>query len=176
MNELCTCRFSQNKHPTSPALKLEAGTWCLQSQPTWDLCGPPKPHFSRLPVPVARRTQTCGSLSCQILLLIVWMKILIRSSFQYEFKKKIRLECLSLAGLRWRSMRIAIAERKNSKSGSQEIRLEAVPACHIGTLQIRSHILFGDKVSVFHHEAHWISTKDHQLTIMQSEALLIDFG
>ena len=51
-------------------------------------------------------------------------------------------------------MRIAIAERKNSQSGSQEIRLEAVPACHIGTLQIRSHILFGDKVSVFHHEAH----------------------
>ena len=73
-------------------------------------------------------------------------------------------------------MRIAIAERKNSQSGSQEIRLEAVPACHIGTLQIRSHILFGEKVSVFHHEAHWISTKDHQLTIMQSEALLIDFG
>ena len=40
-------------------------------------------------------------------------------------------------------MRLAIAERKNSQSGSQEIRLEAVPACHIGTLQIRSHILFG---------------------------------
>ena len=72
-------------------------------------------------------------------------------------------------------MRIAIAERKNSQSGSQEIRLEAVPACHIGTLQIRSHILFGDKVSVFHHEAHWISTKDY-IPIMQSEALLRDFG
>ena len=47
MNELC--RFSQNKHPTSPALRLEAGTSCLQSQPTWDLCGPPKTTFLKTP-------------------------------------------------------------------------------------------------------------------------------
>ena len=31
--------------------------------------------------------------------------------------------------------------------------MEAVPAgCHVGTLQIRSHILFGDKFSVIRHE------------------------
>ena len=47
MNELCG--FSQNRHPTSPALRLEAGTCCLQSQPTWDLCGPPKTTFLKTP-------------------------------------------------------------------------------------------------------------------------------
>ena len=47
MNELCG--FSQNRHPTSPALRLEAGTCCLPSQPTWDLCGPPKTTFLKTP-------------------------------------------------------------------------------------------------------------------------------
>ena len=166
MNELCG--FSQNRYRTSPALRFEAGTCCLQSQPTWDLCGPPKTTFLKTPsscgpynsnlriIELPNIASNCLGTGCKC-----WYN---QNSHPFSMSSnKIRLECLSLAGLWRRSMRIAIAERKNSQSGSQEIRLEAVPACHIGTLQIRSHILFGDKVSVFHHEAHWSSTKDHQL-------------
>ena len=50
-------------------------------------------------------------------------------------------------------MPICPLQLQSGQSGQQEIRLEAVPACcRIGTLQIRSHILFGDKVSVIRHE------------------------
>ena len=146
MNELCG--FSQNRHPTSPALRLEAGTCCLQSQPTWDLCGPPKTTFLKTPsscgpyysnlriIELPNIASNCLGTGCKC-----WYN---QNSHPFSMSSnEIRLECLSLAGLWRRSMRLAIAERKNSQSGSQEIRLEAVPACHIGTLQIRSHILFG---------------------------------
>ena len=69
MNELCG--FSHNRHPTSPEdLKQELAVYKVNPHGT--CVGHQKPHFSRLPVPVARITQTCGSLSCQTLLRIVW--------------------------------------------------------------------------------------------------------